>query len=200
MQQPTVTSISYLVFLWSSLTLSSYPVIVARRRDGHQIQRREQIFTARVNMFGLPESTIFETYRLSSIAILQLLNDLKYDLEPVKQRSVPYLAWKNSLQHCFSLRLDHSSALISAGVSQDRFSSVLSQVLNAMSRSVGRYIDFSKTHDALNATTQRFWYCWLAQHYWSYRLHPCATCSPLRQRDCEQEPQTHAFFKCSSYV
>jgi len=63
-------------------------VIVARRRHRNEARRRrERIFSLRVNIFGMNEETIIKTYRLSSIAILELLGELRMDLEPATRRT-----------------------------------------------------------------------------------------------------------------
>ncbi len=62
-------------------------VIVARRRNRNNEQRRrERIFLVRVSIFGMTEEKIIQTYRLTSHAILELLNDLQADLEPTTKR------------------------------------------------------------------------------------------------------------------
>ena len=63
-------------------------VIVTRRRHRNDERRlRERIFHPCVNIFGMNEETIIKTYRLSSIAILELLEELRVDLEPAMRRS-----------------------------------------------------------------------------------------------------------------
>ena len=63
-------------------------VIVARRRHRNDERRlRERIFHPCVNIFGMNEETIIKTYRLSSTAIFELLEELRVDLEPAMRRS-----------------------------------------------------------------------------------------------------------------
>ena len=148
-------------------------VIVARRRHKHNKRRwREQVFSARVNIFGMTEEKIIETYRLSSDAILELLEEPRANLEQVTRRShaISCMAKLLSALHFLASGSFHRTVAISAGISQSSFSGVLSHVLNAMSCRMGRYIQFPPTPDTLFI------------HYWSDRLHAYATCPPVRQR------------------
>lgn len=62
-------------------------IVARRRRRNDERRRRERIFHPRVNIFGMNGETLIKTYRLSSIAILELLEELRADLEPATRRS-----------------------------------------------------------------------------------------------------------------
>ncbi|XP_030018718.1 putative nuclease HARBI1 [Sphaeramia orbicularis] len=113
-------------------------VVVSRRRRRYdERRRRKRIFHPRVNTFGMNEETLIKRYRLSSFAILELLDEIKADLEPATRRSQRTVA-------------------ITAGISQSRFSDVLSEVLNAMLRRMVKFIRFPHTQNSLNETKQGF--------------------------------------------
>uniref|UniRef100_A0A3B4T4Q7 Putative nuclease HARBI1 n=1 Tax=Seriola dumerili TaxID=41447 RepID=A0A3B4T4Q7_SERDU len=121
-------------------------VIVARRRHWHDRQWRERIFSVRVTLFGMAEKKIIETYRLSGDAILELLHEVGADLDPVTRRShaVPAMAKLLATLHFLASGSFQRTVAISSGISQSVFSSALSQVLNAMCRRMGRYIQFPR--------------------------------------------------------
>ena len=58
----------------------------ARRRH-RQRQRTERIFPTRITLFQLSEPEIIRRYRLTSHAILQLLNEIRNNIEPPTRRS-----------------------------------------------------------------------------------------------------------------
>lgn len=106
----------------------------------------------------MTEEKIIETYRLSSDAILELLEELRADLEPVTRRShaISCMAKLLSTLHFLASGSFQRTVAISAGISQSSFSGVLSHVLNALSRRMGRYIKFPRTPDTLEATKRGF--------------------------------------------
>ncbi|XP_028315330.1 putative nuclease HARBI1 [Gouania willdenowi] len=135
-------------------------VIVARRR--HRLNkrlRRERIFPTRVNIFGMNEPEIIDTYRLSSNAILELLDELWSDLEPATKRShaIPSMAKLLAVLHFLASGSFQRTVAVHAGLSQSSFSSALSQVLNAMSRRMNSHIQFPHTPAALKDTKSGFY-------------------------------------------
>ena len=75
-------------------------------------------------------------YRLSSHIILQLLSDLKDDLEPVTQRShaIPAVVKLLSILHYLASGSFQGTVAAVAGISQSAFSRALPVVLNAFLR------------------------------------------------------------------
>ncbi|XP_041830093.1 putative nuclease HARBI1 [Melanotaenia boesemani] len=128
--------------------------ILLRRRRRHQRRRRERIFSVRINILGMSEERIVETYRLSSIAIIELLDELRADLDSVTRRgqAIPCMTKLLAVLHFLASGSFQRTVANSAGISQSRLSSILSQVLKAMLRRMGRYIHFPCTPEELNHT------------------------------------------------
>ncbi len=107
----------------------------------------------------MTEEKIIQTYRLTSHAILELLNDLQADLEPTTKRShaIPAMTKLLAALHFFASGSFQRTVALSAGVSQSSLSGMLSDVLTAMLRRMGRYIQFPSTREALNETKHGFY-------------------------------------------
>lgn len=77
--------------LWAHMAA----VTVVRRRHNKR-HHREQIFSAHINIFGMTEEKITDTYRLPNNTFLELLDELRDDLEPVTKRNhlTPYCLWQ----------------------------------------------------------------------------------------------------------
>uniref|UniRef100_A0A672ZYV1 DDE Tnp4 domain-containing protein n=1 Tax=Sphaeramia orbicularis TaxID=375764 RepID=A0A672ZYV1_9TELE len=104
-------------------------VVVSRRR--RRYDERRLLTTAPPCR---PEETLIKRYRLSSFAILELLDEIRADLEPATRRSQAIPAMTNLLTslHFFASGSFQRTVAITAGISQSRFSDVLSEVVNAM--------------------------------------------------------------------
>lgn len=76
------------------------------------------MFRAHVNIFVLSEIKIVETYRRLSNAIFGLLDDLRADLGPVKNRSH---TMSGSLQHISAVSASVSHSFWCAGPRVERF-------------------------------------------------------------------------------
>uniref|UniRef100_A0A672ZN21 Putative nuclease HARBI1 n=1 Tax=Sphaeramia orbicularis TaxID=375764 RepID=A0A672ZN21_9TELE len=126
------------------------------RHRHNQRERRQRIFCALINIFGMTEEKIIETYHLPSNAILELLDKLGDNLGPVTRRShaIPAMTKLLATLHFLASGSFQRAVAICAGISQSSFCSVVSQVLNAMSC---RHIQFPCTRDALNATKHGFY-------------------------------------------
>jgi len=111
-----------------------------------------------VNIFGMNEETIIKTYRLSSIAILELLGELRMDLEPATRRThaIPAITKLLATLHFFASGSFQRTVAARAGISQSNFSEVLSDVLNAMCRRMRKVIRFPHNRQSLNDTKQGF--------------------------------------------
>ena len=123
-------------------------IVRAHRHRRNERRRRERVFSAHVNIFGMTEQNIIETYLLSSDAILGLLEELRADLEPVTRRSyaISCMAKLLSTLHFLAYGSFQRTVATSAGISQSSFSSVLSHVLNAMSRRMQLVCDSKRSH------------------------------------------------------
>uniref|UniRef100_A0A673AUM4 Putative nuclease HARBI1 n=1 Tax=Sphaeramia orbicularis TaxID=375764 RepID=A0A673AUM4_9TELE len=91
-------------------------------------------------------------------AILELLDEIKADLEPATRRSqaIPAMTKLLASLHFFAFGSFQRTVAITAGISQSRFSEVLSEVLNAMLRRMAKFIRFPHTQNSLNETKQGF--------------------------------------------
>ncbi len=71
-------------------------IIVARRwhrREQRVCGRRERNFSTRINLFGMPEEHIIQTYHLPSHVIFNLLQEIKDDLESsTRSQAIPDLS------------------------------------------------------------------------------------------------------------
>uniref|UniRef100_A0A673CVJ1 Putative nuclease HARBI1 n=1 Tax=Sphaeramia orbicularis TaxID=375764 RepID=A0A673CVJ1_9TELE len=92
-------------------------------------------------------------------AILELLDELGDNLGPVTRRShaIPAMTKLLATLHFLASGSFQHTVTICAGISQSSFCSVVSEVLNTMSRRMGRHIQFPCTRDALNATKHGFY-------------------------------------------
>ncbi len=63
--------------------------------------RRERIFSTRINLFGMPEEHIIRTYyRLPSHVILNLLQEIKDNMEPSTNFLQPFIGLRCFSTHC----------------------------------------------------------------------------------------------------
>ena len=113
-------------------------VIRARRR--HRQRQRAEIFQ-------LSEPEIIRRYRLTSHAILQLLNQIRDDIEPPTRRShsIPSVV---KLLATLQILVSGSFQTVIAspvGISQPSLSQIFTQVLDALLRRTGQYIHFPTT-------------------------------------------------------
>lgn len=88
--------------------------------------------------------------------ILELLDEIRADLEPVTSRSPTVTAMANILVTPRFLVSESFQHTVAAGVSPSSVSGVLYQVFNAMSCRMGRCIRCPHTQDALNETKHCF--------------------------------------------
>uniref|UniRef100_A0A665X2M2 Putative nuclease HARBI1 n=1 Tax=Echeneis naucrates TaxID=173247 RepID=A0A665X2M2_ECHNA len=119
-------------------------VTVARRRNRNNERRRRQIFLVHISIFGMTEEKVIQTYPY---------------LEPTTRRShaIPAMTKLLAALHFFASGSFQRTVAISAGVSQSSLPGMLSDVLNAMIRRMGRYIQFPSTQEALNETKHGFY-------------------------------------------
>ena len=127
----------------------------------HRPRRRaDRIYATRITLFQLSEEQIIRRYRLSSAAIIQLLDEIKDDLEPLTQRShsipahVKLLATLQILASG-SFQMVNASAV---GISQPSLSHILTQVLNALLRRTGQYIHFPTTDAKIRRIKEDFFH------------------------------------------
>uniref|UniRef100_A0A8C9Z1S6 Putative nuclease HARBI1 n=1 Tax=Sander lucioperca TaxID=283035 RepID=A0A8C9Z1S6_SANLU len=117
-------------------------VIRARRRH-RQRRRAERIFATRITLFQLSEHKIIKRYRLSSHAILQLLEEIKDDIESPTQCSHSIPAVVKLLATLQILASGSFQAVIASavGISQSPLSRIIAQVF----KGEFRYIRFPYT-------------------------------------------------------
>lgn len=85
---------------------------------------------------------IVQTYYLSYKALLELLGELQAQLEPMSRRRHAISVIPKLLA---SLHFLLSGPSVAAGVSQSRFSCVLSQVLKSLLWRMGCYLQFPRS-------------------------------------------------------
>ncbi|XP_029443214.1 uncharacterized protein LOC115083494 [Rhinatrema bivittatum] len=107
-------------------------------------QRRQRVFSTRTTLLGLPEEEVVRRYRLSSVAIMALYEDLKDDLDPLTGRShaIPGLVKLLSAIHFLGSGSFQTTVAIVGGMEQSTFSRCFRQVLQAMTSRVRNYIQF----------------------------------------------------------
>ena len=125
-------------------------VLLARRRRRNQRARRERIFHLRFDLFGMSGERIIGTYRFPRAVIMELLAELREDLESRTRRTkaIPPLTKLLASLHFLASGSFQTTVGAVAGISQPSFSVILSEVLTAFLRRMGRYIVFPRTENA----------------------------------------------------
>lgn len=119
-----------------------YNLATERRR-----RRGERVFRNRITIFNMSEEDIVKRYHLSSKIILDLLQELKPDLEPATSRThaVPAHVKLLCSLHFLASGSYQSTVAAAGGISQPTFCRVLKQVLCALVKRAGNVIYFPKT-------------------------------------------------------
>ena len=132
-------------------------VIRARRRH-RQRRRAQRIFGTRITLFELSEQEIITRYRLSSHAILELLEQIKDDIESSTQRSHSIPAVVKLLATLQFLASGSFQSVIASavGISQSALSRIIAQVLNALLQRTSEYIHFPTTNAEITRIKQDF--------------------------------------------
>lgn len=132
--------------------------VVRARRRHRQRQRAERIFSTRITLFQLSEPEIIRRYRLTSHAILQLLNQISDDIEPPTQRShsIPSVVKLLATLQILASGSFQTVIASAVGISQPSLSQIFTQVLDALLRRTGQYIHFPTTIAEIRDIKQDF--------------------------------------------
>uniref|UniRef100_A0A8D0CQB1 Putative nuclease HARBI1 n=1 Tax=Sander lucioperca TaxID=283035 RepID=A0A8D0CQB1_SANLU len=132
-------------------------VIRARRR--HRPRRRaENIFATRITLFQLSEHKIIKRYRLSSHAILQLLEEIKEDIESLTQcsHSIPAVVKLLATLQILASGSFQTVIASAVGIWQSALSRVIAPALNTLLQCTSQYIHFPTTNDEITRIKQDF--------------------------------------------
>ena len=132
--------------------------VVRARRRHRQRQRAKIIFSTRITLFQLSEPEIIRRYRLTSHAILQLLNQIRDDIEPPTRRShsIPSVVKLLATLQILASGSFQTVIASAVGISQPSLSQIFTQVLNALLRRTGQYIHFPTTIAEIRDIKQDF--------------------------------------------
>ncbi|XP_069509073.1 putative nuclease HARBI1 [Ambystoma mexicanum] len=131
-----------------------HDLAIERRR-----RRGERVFRNRITIFNMTEGDIVKRYHLSSKIILDLLNELKPDLEPATSRThaVPAHVKLLCSLHFLASGSYQSTVAAAGGISQPTFCRVLKQVLSAIVKRAGNVIYFPKTKMEMSNMKEDFY-------------------------------------------